>query len=45
MTFTQPNPDQFEITEFTVATAQRGNHEAIGALGADAFRRTVAFYR
>jgi RNA polymerase sigma factor (sigma-70 family) len=45
MTFTQPNPDQFEVTEFTVATAQRGNHEAIGALGADAFRRTVAFYR
>jgi RNA polymerase sigma-70 factor (ECF subfamily) len=45
MTFTQPNPDQVEVTEFTVATAQRGNHDAIGALGADAFRRTVAFYR
>jgi RNA polymerase sigma-70 factor (ECF subfamily) len=45
MTTTQPNPDQVEVTEFTVATAQRDNHEAIGALGADAFRRSVAFYR
>jgi RNA polymerase sigma factor (sigma-70 family) len=45
MTSTQPTGGQFEITEFTVAAAQRGNHEAIGALGADAFRKTVAFYR
>ena len=45
MTSTQPTGGQFEITEFTVAAAQKGNHEAIGALGADAFRRTVAFYR
>lgn len=35
----------FEITEITVKAAQHGDHEAIGALGADAFRRVVAFYR
>ena len=36
---------QVEITELIVAAAQRGNHEAIGALGSEAFRRTVSFYR
>ncbi len=45
MMSSQPLGDQFEVTEFTVAAAQRGNHEAIGALGSDAFRRTVTFYR
>ncbi len=45
MMSSQPLGDRFEVTELTVAAAQRGDHEAIGALGSDAFRRTVAFYR
>jgi len=43
---TAPAPlDRVEITEILIASARRGDHEAIGALGADAFRRIVAFYR
>jgi RNA polymerase sigma factor (sigma-70 family) len=44
---TSPNlrPEDLQITELVVAAAKRGNHEAIGALGSDAFRRTVSFYR
>ncbi|MEN8041624.1 MAG: RNA polymerase sigma factor, partial [Actinomycetota bacterium] len=45
MTQAQHDGYEFEVTELTVAAAQRGNHDAIGALGAEAFRRTVAFYR
>jgi RNA polymerase sigma factor (sigma-70 family) len=37
-------PEQ-PITELTVAAARAGDHASIGALGAAAFRRTVAFYR
>jgi len=33
------------ITELTVKAAQHGDHTAIGALGADAFRRVTSFYR
>jgi RNA polymerase sigma factor (sigma-70 family) len=41
-----PSPaPEYEITEITVKAAQRGDHESIGAIGADAFRRIVAFYR
>ena len=41
-----PSPvPNYEITELTVKTAQQGDHQAIGAIGADAFRRIVAFYR
>lgn len=35
----------YEITELAVKAAQQGDHESIGAIGADAFRRIVAFYR
>jgi RNA polymerase sigma factor (sigma-70 family) len=44
---TSPNvqPEAFEVTELVVTAAKRGSHEAIGALGSDAFRRTVSFYR
>ena len=45
MTQLHPDGHEFEITEFTVAAAQRGDHDSIGALGAEAFRRTVTFYR
>jgi len=37
--------ENYEISELVVAAAQRGDHEAIGAVGADAFRRIIAFYR
>lgn len=41
-----PLPEaEFEVSEIAVAAAQRGDHKAIGVLGADAFRRIVAFYR
>lgn len=42
---TTPDRSLPEITELTVAAARRGDHAAIGALGAEAFRRIVAFYR
>lgn len=42
---TTPDRALPEITELTVAAARRGDHAAIGALGADAFRRIVSFYR
>lgn len=38
-------PEEFQVTELVVAAAKRGDHQAIGALGSDAFRRVVAFYR
>jgi len=44
MNMPSPAPE-FEITELTVKSAQQGDHESIGAIGADAFRRIVAFYR
>jgi RNA polymerase sigma factor (sigma-70 family) len=34
-----------EINEVVVAGARSGDHAAIGAIGADAFRRIIAFYR
>lgn len=34
-----------EINEMVVAAARSGDHAAIGALGADAFRRIIGFYR
>ncbi len=36
---------QIEITDLVVAAARRGDHASIGAIGAAAFRRIVAFYR
>ena len=39
------HPEEFQITELVVAAAKRGDHQAIGAIGADAFRRVVSFYR
>jgi RNA polymerase sigma factor (sigma-70 family) len=45
MTSPDLRPEDLQITELVVAAAKRGNHEAIGALGSDAFRRTVSFYR
>lgn len=33
------------ITDITVGAARSGDHAAIGALGAAAFRRIVTFYR
>lgn len=33
------------VTEFTVKAARAGDHPAIGAVGSDAFRRIVGFYR
>lgn len=43
MTNAQPSP--YDISEITVAAARAGDHAAIGALGAAAFRRIVTFYR
>jgi len=45
MTSPDFHPEELQITELLVAAAQRGDHESIGVLGSDAFRRTVAFYR
>jgi RNA polymerase sigma-70 factor (ECF subfamily) len=45
---TQPQssgPRSHDVPEFTVAAARAGDHEAIGELGAAAFRRIVTFYR
>jgi RNA polymerase sigma-70 factor (ECF subfamily) len=38
-------PEEFRITELVVLAARKGDHQAIGALGSDAFRRVVSFYR
>jgi RNA polymerase sigma-70 factor (ECF subfamily) len=34
-----------EINDVLVAAARSGDHAAIGAIGADAFRRIISFYR
>jgi RNA polymerase sigma-70 factor (ECF subfamily) len=38
-------PEEVQITELVVVAAKKGDHQAIGALGSDAFRRVVSFYR
>jgi hypothetical protein len=45
MTSQDRHPGEFQVTELVVIAARKGDHEAIGALGSDAFRRVVAFYR
>lgn len=39
------HPEEFQVTELVVVAAKRGDHQAIGAIGSDAFRRVVSFYR
>lgn len=45
MTVPMASPEPIEVTELVVRAAQNGDHASIGALGADAFRRIVSFYR
>jgi RNA polymerase sigma-70 factor (ECF subfamily) len=45
MTSQDRRPEDFQITELIVAAAKNGDHQAIGAVASDAFRRIVSFYR
>jgi RNA polymerase sigma-70 factor (ECF subfamily) len=45
MTSPNPRPEEFQVTELVIAAAKNGDHQAIGAVASDAFRRVVSFYR